>query len=234
MQAFDEEQLRQVQVEATEAQAVASAWSLPVAPVSVTDKTRNITVKLDESGQLSQIRIGDSWHQSYAPETLDAAIVATYSEAVVKQMQLRKNNFDAAQATRTHYDFANDAIRQERTASESTAEEAYSRLKALDSLLDDFLREIESATEQAEKTAKATYSGKCTGNMVQIDLDSAGGLASVRFTDRWLDRATGFAINLAIKDALEKAKQAQIDGQVVDPSSPLGKLQSLVEEVKEY
>lgn len=220
--------------QASKAQVMSQAWDRPVASVSATDRSRSVTVALDGNSQLNQIRIGDNWSQTYSPETLEAAVMTTYADALTKQMQLRQKNFELAQRTEDQNDACSYLLPGDDEDRIPSIKDVYSRLHALDSLLDDLLGVIDAASDQADAQTSARYTGKCSGDVVQIDLDMSGGLCAVRFRDRWLDRATGFAINLALNDALKNAKQSLVDGLQVNPLSPLGKLHAFSEELKEY
>jgi hypothetical protein len=221
---------------ARDAEMYADAASRPL-PGSALDEAGTIEVALDADGRLS-VTIGEGWRSEYEPDELAGGVLQTFQELAAARTAGWATNLEGA-------------LEEERrnTPIQPVSETVAGKLKAaLDdepdggaeitkvlenvlSFLEDVSANFDASFDQAVQRGRATHRSEPESRHLAVEVNAAGDLQSLQFSESWVSRASGAEISRELNDAIAHAHaDGAARGTGPLDGTPLGKYQRFVDD----
>lgn len=177
-------------------------------PVSAMDRSRSVTVRLDEAGVVRSVTVTDAWRTELGSEGLGAGVLEAYAAAGAERVRgwggaVADTSTEPTPALRPspglHTTLAGQLMElgdhSDQPSSEAT-------IAALREMVQDLRQGMHEVFAGVEAQLDAEHTGTSSNGHVTAVVSGVGGLVSLTFDERWLESVHAFNVSREITEAI--------------------------------
>jgi len=188
-------------------------------PLEATDESGQVTVRVDEEGDVQAVQVGFTWRDSLTATELPTAVIgavtaakeASFAQWAEAYQEVEEAEETAAQPTRArpvgHRSGVSQALQEAMEGRGGTPEEADQMMRAL---LADVREGLDQANRLLDEHATKHFIGR-SGRHVTAEIGPGGELTSLTFDPSWAQDAhpanLGREATQAIRAGIEKSRR---------------------------
>lgn len=177
-------------------------------PVSATDSSRSVTVRLDESGAVRSVTVTDAWRTELGSEGLGAGVLEAYGAAGAERVRgwggaVADASTEPRPVLRSApglYTTLAGQLMELGDHSDQPGSEA--TIAALREMVQDLRRGMHEVFAGVEAQLDAEHTGASSNGHVTVAVSGVGGLVSLTFDERWLESVHAFNVSREITEAI--------------------------------
>jgi hypothetical protein len=199
-----------------DARAFEEAAAAPL-PESASDESGAITVTLID-GALT-VAITDAWRDEYEPGALAGGVLQTFQELVTARTAEWATNAERALGEERRNvpipslgETTAGKLQASLEADPDSAAAAIETLENILAVLDDFTSHFDESFAEAEARSQAGHRAEPESHHLTVDVNPAGDLLGLTFSEEWLSRSAGVQISRELNDAIVQARAEAASG----------------------